>query len=103
MAFGSLLCLYLWEGNECAPACSVEEIDKEEVPMESSSNFRSYSKSYSKFGFTIHNIAPIVMRSLSIFNDGDAWSRTLPSISYFDPLIAVCSIIQVYLKMPSQP
>ena len=46
--------------------------DKEEVPRESSSNFRSYSK----FGFTIHNIALIVMRSLSVFNDGGAWSGT---------------------------
>ena len=46
------------------PACSLEEIDKEEIPRESSSNFRSYSKLYSKFGFTIHNIALIVMRSL---------------------------------------
>ena len=54
----------------------LEEIDKEEIPRESSSNFRSYSKSYSKFGFTIHNIALIVMRSLSVFNDGGAWSGT---------------------------
>ena len=71
MAFGSSLCLYLWEENSCARACSLEETDIEEVPKESISNFRSYSKSYSKFGFTIHNIALIVMGSFSIFNDGD--------------------------------
>ena len=76
MAFGFSLCLYLWEEDSCAPACSLEETDIEEVPKEPSSNIRSYSKPYSKFGLTIHDIALIVMGSLSIFNDGDEWSST---------------------------